>query len=123
MKAAVTAIGQYNGVPAFEYEIRDDDDSVLAFDYVIIHPHEGETWDDLAGFMEHIYLPKRAAKWALTEAEARKTRREVRTGGYRLANTDAPDVAGGKPSQRHRPAVSMNREEAQSRRAGEEFRV
>jgi hypothetical protein len=118
MKAIVTAIGQYNGAPAFEYEVREDDDRLLGFDYVIIHPHAGETWDDLAGFMEHTYLPVRLTKWALTDGDSRAARREVRIGGVRLANTDAPEVSGGKPQQGHRPSVSMTREQAEERQRG-----
>jgi hypothetical protein len=113
MKAVVTQIGQYNGAPAFEYEVREDDDTVLAFDYVIIHPHEGESWDDLAAMVEVTFLPKRLAKWVASGDEAsRNARRERRTGGKRLPAGDAPLIGNAQPSGRHRVSASLSGSQA-----------
>lgn len=117
MKAVVTNVGAYNGVPAFEYEIREDDDTMLAVDFVIIHPHAGETWEDLAGFMERSFLPKRAAKWALSNADQRAGRREARTGGRRLNKKSAPPALGGQIGM---PSVTVTASEAHAMRMSEQ---
>lgn len=117
MQAVVTAIGGYNGVPAFEYEVRDPGGRVQAFDFVIIHPHEGETWDDLADFVRD-FIARRAALWALSNTPAKRRRRqELLSGGVRLWSTtggtiEAPELAGERPSFRHWPAVDVSEEAA-----------
>lgn len=114
MKGAVTVIGAYNGVPAFEYEIRDDADVQLGMDIVVIHAHDNETWDDLAAFVEQ-FLRKRAMKWELSRVQ----RRETRLGGKRLAeyaasSTTAPRLSGTRVAAKHRVATTVTKAEADS---------
>lgn len=120
MQGVVTAISSYNGAPAFEYEIRDDGGAVLAMDYVVVHPKDGETWDDLASLVQNTFLPKRVAKWALTPAEQRSQRREARLGGNRLSvnekTASAPQVAAQTPSAKHLVSIALTPTQASAMR-------
>lgn len=123
MKGEVSATGSYNGAPAFEYEIRDDAGQLLGVDIVILHPKEGESWDDLAAFVRDSFLPARARKWALSEKETdREQRRERRIGGKRLAelpmaSTAAPAINGARPTRSHRVSVSVTKTQAEEWKA------
>lgn len=101
MRAVVTAVAGFRGTLACEYEIRADDGSVLAFDYVLIRPQPevrdalgnvispAETWTDMRGFLTN-WLAHRAAKWDVS----REGRKETRLGGRRLASVtrEAPPI-------------------------------
>jgi hypothetical protein len=52
VKARYTRTAGYRGALALQYEIVDDDGAVLRRDYVLIHPKEGETFDDLKGILQ-----------------------------------------------------------------------
>jgi hypothetical protein len=100
LRAVITGRGTYNGTTAFEYEIREDDGTVLAFDYV-----HGAVDED---FVLSDYLPNRLQKWLLSATpEQRANRREARLGGVHLG-----DTANGQLKDRLNLSVSMTVDEA-----------
>ena len=112
MQASVTAIGTYNSVPAFEYEIRDDVGNLMGFDLVIVHPRADETWDDMAAFAQQ-FLRKRAMWWELAPVQ----QRETRLGGKRLTeyvkgSATAPRLNGTRVAAKHRVTVTVTKAEA-----------
>jgi hypothetical protein len=112
MQATVTLIGQYNGAPAFEYEVQNELGSLEAVDFVVVHPRPGETWDDLVKLVRDSFLRTRTAQWEKASPEERAQMLEKRLGGLRLGVVDkgsatAPDVSGSKPSARHLADVNL----------------
>lgn len=101
MIATVVQIGAYNGAPAFEFELKAGD-RFLGADVVFLHPHAGETWDDLTRFVEQIYLPDLLSKLA----EEGFNPRPVKT--QRLGKDKAPALQGERPGRRHRVSVALN---------------
>lgn len=102
MRAAVTAIAGLRGALACEYEIRSDAGTVLAFDFVVIHPHEDEVWADIEGLLLS-WLSRRAVRWLENPAG----RRESERGGHRLMDItrEPPPIVpvGSLPSVQVRP--------------------
>jgi hypothetical protein len=99
IEAAVVRIGSYRGAPAFEYELREDG-TLLAADFVVLHPLEGETYDDLVAFVS-AYLAERVREWGAVRD--RRSLAELRTGARIPARADAAPVkvADGLPAERH----------------------
>ncbi len=90
MKAVVTRAGLYKETDvAFEYEIREDDDALLAANFVHFKLMDGETEADALGLLNS-FLEVRVAKWALSDTEGKRSlRQEIRTGERLPAPTPA----------------------------------